>query len=414
MKAKIIENLNNPSALEKLYRSDKNNFERAFKAIYENDPTNNTLEIWKARLQYKEISKSLYSKNEFGWAAVLIILAGLLANIGNLKAINGELFYTRNTAFIIIPFLATFFLLKQNASVNKKIITAILFGISAIYVNLLPNLPVSSSIQLTYIHLPIFLWSILGYAFVGSDYTNNQKRIGFIKYNGDLLVISVVIVLAGMLFTAITIGLFELIGINIAQFYMQYIAIWGIAGVPILATYLINTNPQIINKVTPIIAKIFTPLAFINLTIYLITLISKGKYPHHDRNLLLIYNALLVGVLALIFFSVAEIDKNKKGYYNSVLLLGLSVLTIVINTIALSAISFRIFEFGVTPNRIAVLGSNLLVFVNLIIVSLQIIKSIKNNTELHIVQESIAKYLPIYALWAGIVAFLIPLIFSFK
>ena len=414
MKAKIIENINNPSALEKLYRSDKNNFEKAFEAIYEHEPTNNTFEIWKARLQYKEISKSLYSKNEFGWAAVLIIIAGLLANIGNLKAINGELFYTRNTAFIIIPFIATFFLLKQNASVNKKIITAILFGISAIYVNLLPNLPVSSSIQLTYIHLPIFLWSILGYAFVGSDYTNNQKRIGFIKYNGDLLVISVVIVLAGMLFTAITIGLFELIGINIAQFYMQYIAIWGIAGVPILATYLINTNPQIINKVTPIIAKIFTPLAFINLTIYLITLISKGKYPHHDRNLLLIYNALLVGVLALIFFSVAEIDKNKKGYYHSVLLLGLSVLTIVINAIALSAISFRIFEFGVTPNRIAVLGSNLLVFANLIIVSMQIIKSIKNNTELHIVQESIAKYLPIYALWAGIVAFLIPLIFSFK
>jgi hypothetical protein len=225
---------------------------------------------------------------------------------------------------------------------------------------------------------------------------------------------SILILLAGMLFTVITIGLFELIGMNIAQFYMKYIVIWGIAGVPILATYLMNTNPQIINKVTPIIAKIFTPLAFINLTIYLFTLMSRGKYPHHDRNLLLIYNALLVGVLALIFFSVAEIDKNKKGYYQSVLLLGLSVLTIVINAIALSAISFRIFEYGITPNRIAVLGSNLLVFANLIIVSVHIIKCIKNNAELTTVQESIAKYLPIYAIWVGLVAFIIPIIFNFK
>jgi len=413
MKEKMLENINNPTVLEQLYRSDKKNFEKAFDEIYVLDPKHTTLEIWKARLQYNEASSSLYSKKELVWTLILILIAGIIANIGNLKAVDGELFYTRNTAFIIIPFLAIFFLLQQNAGKRIKIIVAVLFIISAIYINLLPNLRISSTIQLTYIHLPIFLWCVLGYAFVGED-NNNIKRIGFLKYNGDLLVMSILILLAGMLFTVITIGLFELIGMNIAQFYMQYIVIWGIAGVPILATYLMNTNPQIINKVTPIIAKIFTPLAFINLTIYLFTLMSRGKYPHHDRNLLLIYNALLVGVLALIFFSVAEIDKNKKGYYQSVLLLGLSVLTIVINAIALSAISFRIFEYGITPNRIAVLGSNLLVFANLIIVSVHIIKCIKNNAELTTVQESIAKYLPIYAIWVGLVAFIIPIIFNFK
>ncbi len=414
MKEKIVENLNNPTVLEQLYRSDKTNFEKAFDSVYANEPNNTTLEVWKQRLHYKEPSNSLFSKKELVWAVMLIFIAGLIANIGNLKAVNGELFYTRNTAFIIIPFVAAFFLLKQNAGNRIKIIVAVLFGISAIYINLLPNLQTSSSIQLTYIHLPIFLWCVLGYAYVGEDYNNNIKRIGFLKYNGDLLVMSVVIMLAGMLFSGITFGLFELIGVKIQLFYMQYIAIWGIAGVPIIATYLISTNPQIINKVTPIIAKIFTPLAFINLTIYLITLISKGKYPHHDRNLLLIYNALLVGVLALIFFSIASAGKNKKGNYNSLLILGLSILTIVINGIALSAISFRIFEYGVTPNRIVVLGTNLLVFVNLLLVAGQIIKAIKSNTALTTVQESIAKYLTVYAIWVGLVAFLIPIIFSFK
>jgi hypothetical protein len=227
-------------------------------------------------------------------------------------------------------------------------------------------------------------------------------------------VISVILFLAGMLFTVLTIGLFELIGMNIAEFYVKYIGIWGISAIPILGTYLINTNPQIINKVTPIIAKIFTPLVFINLTIYLVILIGKGKYPHQDRNLLLIYNALLVGVMALIFFSVAEIEKNKKGYYSTIILLGLSVLTIIINGIALSAISYRLLEYGITPNRIAVLGTNIIIFVNLMMVAVQLLKAIRNNTSLTEVQNSTAKYLPIYAIWVGLVAFLLPLIFGYK
>jgi hypothetical protein len=129
---------------------------------------------------------------------------------------------------------------------------------------------------------------------------------------------------------------------------------------------------------------------------------------------LLIYNALLVGVMALIFFSVAEIEKNKKGYYQSILLLVLSILTIIINGIALSAISYRLFEYGITPNRIAVLGGNILIFVNLLMVALQLVKAIKHNAQLTEVQNSIAKYLPVYAIWVGLVAFLLPLFFSYK
>ena len=195
---------------------------------------------------------------------------------------------------------------------------------------------------------------------------------------------------------------------------MERIAIWGIGAIPIFGTYLVDQNPQIINKVTPIIAKIFTPLAFVNLTIYLITLIYTGKYPHHDRNLLLTYNALLVGVLALIFFSVAEAGKNNNKMYHAVLLLGLSVLTIIINSIALTAISYRILEYGLTPNRIAVLGGNVLIFINLLIVSYRLMQVVKSKAEISNVEQAIARYLPVYAVWTGLVAILIPVLFGFK
>jgi hypothetical protein len=414
MKEELIKNLRNPEQLEKLYRSNKSEFTQAFNLIYPEFKDQLNIQFWNERINYKEEKVFQFSSKEFKVVLLLVVLAGLLANISNFSFINPELFFSRNTSFIIIPFIAIYFLWKQNLSVKMGLKVLGIMLASVLFINLLPNPLISASINLTYIHLPIFLWSVAGLAYLGNEIYDNQKRINFLKYNGDLLVICVVLFLAGLLFTLITFGLFELIGIKMEEFYVKHIAIWAIGGIPIIGTYLISNNPKIINKVTPIIAKIFTPLVFVNLTIYLVTLISKGKYPHHDRNLLLIYNALLVGVLALIFFSVAEIEKNKKGYFNSILLFGLSILTIIVNAIALSAICYRLFEYGITPNRIAVLGGNILIFINLLLVSFQLLKAIRNNAELNEVQNSVAKYLPIYAIWTGLVTFLIPFIFSFK
>jgi len=224
----------------------------------------------------------------------------------------------------------------------------------------------------------------------------------------------VIMYISGMLFSVITFGLFELIGLKIEQFYVQHIAIWGIAAIPIIATYLIQVNPQLINKVSPIIAKIFTPLVFLNLFIYLIAVVYTGKYPYNDRNLLLVFNVLLIGVLALILFSIAETSKTSKSKFSLVLLFGLSILTIIVNSIALSAITFRIMEWGITPNRIAVLGGNILIFINLVLVSYKLLMSARGKAEVESVESSIALFLPIYGIWTGLVCFLFPILFHFK
>ena len=414
MKSEILQNIDNPKELENLYRSDKLGFKKAFNLIYADHASHPNFQIWDLRLNFGEDGLSFGNRKELWFAFILTLIAGIVANISNLNGIQTELFFTRNTSFIIIPFLSVYFLKKQAVAVKQIVFVAVLFSVSAIYINIIPDLPQSSSIQLAYIHLPLFLWTLLGYSYLGNNTLDNEKRINFLKYNGDLIIMVAIIMLSCFLFTVITFGLFQLIGYKIEAFYMKHIAIWAIAGIPIFATYLISNNPNIINKVSPIIAKIFTPLVFINLTVYLITLIYAGKYPYNDRKLLLIYNALLVGVLALIFFSVAESETRAKNNYKTILLLGLSILTIIVNAIALSAISFRILELGITPNRVAVLGGNVLIFIHLIIVSYSLLKVLINKAEAVAIENSIAKYLPAYAIWAGIVAFLFPLLFGFK
>jgi hypothetical protein len=223
-----------------------------------------------------------------------------------------------------------------------------------------------------------------------------------------------ILLLSTFLFSAITIGLFQLIDIQIEKFYTQYILIWLLAAIPIMANYFIQNNAQLINRVSPIIAKIFTPLVCINLFIYVLTMIITKKFPYQDRNLLLLFNVLLIGVMALILFTIAETASSPKSKFNLVMLFILSILTIIVNGIALYAISFRINEYGISPNRIAVLGSNLLIFINLLKVAYQLYSSIFKNEVVEAIEDSIARYLPIYGIWAGIVAFIIPILFQFK
>ena len=234
-----------------------------------------------------------------------------------------------------------------------------------------------------------------------------------LRPNGDLVVMTAIILIAGILLTMITLGLFSLINVRI-EGYFEYIVTFGLSASPIVGTYLVQQNPQLVNKVSPVIAKVFAPLVLITLIIYLTAVISTGKDPYNDREFLLIFNMLLIGVMAIILFSIAEKYNQSNSKIGTFLLLGLSIVTVIINGIALSAIVFRISEWGITPNRLAVLGGNILILINLIIVTINLFKTLKKNEQIENVEKSIATFLPIYSVWTVIVVFLFPILFGFK
>jgi len=414
MNERILAHIDNPVQLEKLYRENNAEFKKHFNEIYPNYKDKLGLQVWNERLNYESDKIALGSENEILAVIVFILVGGLIANIPNITGINEESFFSKNVALIVFSILSAYFIWRQKINLNKILLPVIAIVISAIYINLIPDYNKSDSAMLVGIHLPLFLWSILGYVYIGASLKNNTKKIEFLKFNGDLIIMCAIILLSCMVFTLITFGLFELINIKIEENYFKYFAVWWIAAIPMIASFLLQNNPQLISKVSPIIAKIFTPLVFINLLVYLTAVIYTGKYPYNDRNLLLVFNVLLIGVMALILFSVAEAGKNNKGLFTLYILFGLSFLTIIINSIALSAISFRILQYGMTPNRIAVLGGNILIFIHLLIVSFKLYKNVRNKAKLEEVETSIAQFLPIYSIWTAIIVFILPFIFNFK
>jgi len=414
MREEIINNLENPRQLEKLYRDNKSAFKREFNLIFNDIQENPAAQVWNERLNFENEEISWGTNNELIFIIVAALIAGLIAKIPDLTTMKADYFYPRNIAFIVFPLLTAYFSWKQKIHGKKLIISLTAILISILYINILPNNDKSDTLALACIHLPIFLWTVLGFSFVSDNLKSNQRRLDFLRYNGDLVVMTTIILIAGAILTGITLGLFSLIDIKIEEFYFKYVVVWGLAASPIVGTYLVRTNPQLVNKVSPVIAKVFTPLVLVTLVIYLFAVIGTGKDPYNDRDFLLIFNMLLIGVMAIILFSIAETSKNAGSKTGTILLLALSIVTIIVNGIALSAILFRISEWGITPNRLAVLGGNILILTNLLMVTIKLFKATQNKSETENIEKSITSFLPFYSLWTIFVTFIFPIIFNFK
>lgn len=419
METKIKENIDNPEQLEKLYRTDKKGFQKAFNEIYQEIADFKMADFWKARLNFdfQSDSKIKVRKTDILFLIVTCLITGFLVKLPQIFDIklNDYFYYEKNVGLVILLGLSAYsFLTKIKINTKQLIISTVVFGLSAIYINLLPSDRDSHSINLAYIHLPLLLWCLYGLIFIDFDTKDKTKRIDYIKYNGDIAILAAIILIAGGLLTGVTLGLFSAIDLKIENFYFEYIVILGLVSSPIVATYIVKNYPSVTNKIAPIIASIFSPLVLITLIIYLISIAITGKDPYNDRDFLIVFNLMLLGVMAIIVFSVSETSVNKRQRFSELTLFILTIVTLVVDLIALSAILYRLGEFGFTPNRTAVLGSNLLIFGNLILIMIDLYKVGFKGKEIKTVELTIAKYLPIYTVWTIFVTFGLPFIFGLK
>jgi hypothetical protein len=419
MKAKIKEHINDPGKLEQLYRADRKAFKSGFEQIYPEIQETGPAEYWKIRLDYEKIPER-NGKTDLREILILIsacFISGLLIKIPDILniAMKDFPFYEKNAAIIVFSGLTFYFVLANRIFDLRKIafiLTA--FFLLAIYVNLLPQDITSSTINLVYIHLPLLLWFIYGLVFIDFDLTDRKKRIGYIRYNGDLAVLMAVLAISGGILTGITVGLFDAIGIKIEEFYMENVVLVGAVSVPIVATYIFNSYSSITDKIAPVIAGIFSPIVLLTALVYLLALTFSGRDLYSDREFLLIFNIMLIGVMAVIVFSISEASASVKHKFNGLIIFSLSVITVIIDLIALSAIFYRLGSFGITPNRLSVMGSNILILGNIVLIVVDMFRVSFGGKRYGDVELTISRYLPAYLIWIIFVVFGFPLIFGLK
>ena len=86
---------------------------------------------------------------------------------------------------------------------------------------------------------------------------------------------------------------------------------------------------------------------------------------------------------------------------------------LVLDAMVLGAMIARIGDLGFTPNRLATLGLNLVLLVNLAGAALLSLRFLKRQTTFHRLERWQISYLPIFALWAVTVVVVLPPLFGF-
>jgi fumarate reductase subunit C len=407
----IRDSFDQPSLLEKLYRANKSDFRKSFEELYPELKGHPVAETWKARLDYWKPNFNWGTKKDRIFLIFLIISAGLFAKIPFWMQWDIDQFYGKNIGFFLFSFTSLLFI-YLSPSKKPIIIYSVVTVMGGLYINLAPFESSSVTFQLVVVHLGLVLAGITGVAWLGTNLSNLQQRIEMVKFGANLIIITGLLTLSFGLMTAITFGLYEAIGLDIERVFSTVILPTIGPSIPLISSFILFHNPKIINQISGIIAKLFTPLACLVLLIFIWSYWTGNQDAFENREALLIFNVLLIGVLVLIFFSVINIQ-DRNNHSTAIMILILNALALVVNMIALSGIVYRLNTYGITPNRMAILGSNILILTTLGFTLISLLKVIAKKKNIVYVGLVMVKFLPIYLEWFAIVAITWPLFFGF-
>ena len=309
MNRTIQEYLNQPNELEKLYRKDSEQFKARFNELYPSVEHTDIVNVWYERLNYREDMLSEFNRKDFIGAILIALLSGLSSRLV-FYFIQENLINPINSIFTIMGFISIYFIVKNQLSKKLLLILLTLFGFVVWNVNSIQN-PSSDVSILVYLHVPIFMWIVIGASYLSDEYRNNQKRLTFLRFNGEFIVLYTIMAISGIILTGITMQLFTMINLDISEFYFTNIVLIGVASVSILTTYLVDLNFNFVRNIAPLIAKLFGPLVLITLILFMIMVIITGQNPFIDREFLLVFNIVLLVVLAISLFSIIESSESK-------------------------------------------------------------------------------------------------------
>ncbi len=414
--------LDSPEELERIYRQDPRGFEMAFPDLFNQHPDSLILQTWRARLSYPEEKPAPAETGYRGPFLVVLLVtlaAGTLLILPNFfDAFKTDWWISRNVPTIVLLALTAYFVIRRFPGPRILSVLLGLSAASAIYINLLPNPTRSDTILLSTLHLPFFIWAQFGLAYAGKQWRETGARVNFIRFNGDLFIYSTLFVLGSGVLVGLATALFSLLSNQMAndfgEFFMRYLFWYGLVAIPLLATFLIERIPGGKIPFAAILARVFSPLFLILVVAYLLATLVSQRSPFLDRDVLIVFNLLLAVVLAICVFSILERPANPRGSTQDMINLALAAVTLLLDGLALSAILFRLTSFGLTPNRIAVLGANLLFFVHLVGICFYYIRLLIRRGSLEQLEGWIVQYLPAYAVWVLFVTAAFPFIFRFR
>ncbi len=347
-------------------------------------------------------------------AAALAIKLPLLFGIGFFDA-QGELavFYLRNLSLFVLPFLAGYFAWRRVLGPPGRVWLAVPFIAAAVIVNVTPFATDGSTLVLAILHLPIALWLAVGYAYSGGRWRDHNRRMDFIRFSGEWFIYYALIAFGGGVLMGFTMFIFHAIGLDAETLVGSWVLPCGATGAVLIAAWLVEAKQSVIENMAPVLTRVFTPLFTALLLVFLVTMFWTGSGIKVEREVLIGFDLLLVLVLGLLLYSISARDPQAKPGGFDALQFILVICAILVDALALWAIAARITEFGFSPNKVAALGENLVLLVNLGWSAVLYGRFLAGRGSFARLARWQTAYLPVYAVWAWIVVAVFPILFGF-
>jgi hypothetical protein len=341
------------------------------------------------------------------------VLAIKLPTLFGLGFDDSEEFYVRNAGLLVLAPLAVYFAWRRRLGAVAIAVVAGLFAVGAVAVNAYPVDTDSQSIVLSAIHLPLALWFVIGLAYMGGEWRSGPKRMDFIRFTGEWFIYFVLIDMGGGVLTAFTAGVFGAIDVDAEVFISEWLVPCGAAAAVIVAAWLVEAKQSVIENMAPVLTRVFTPLFALTLVAALVAIGVTTNAIDVERDMLILFDLLLVVVLGLVLYSISARDAAAKPGAFDWMQLALVVSALLIDILVLVAILGRITEWGFTPNKSAALGENLILFVNLAWTAWLYFAILRRRKRFAQLEQWQTDYMPVYAAWAAAVVLIVPPLFSF-
>jgi hypothetical protein len=384
--------------------------------------------LWKQLVVPPEADASTKaaSRREFLVVIVCALAAALAIKVPaafGLDLSDDAGFYQRNLGLFALAPLAAYFCWRRRVQPDVIATVAALFALGVIGANVYRLDADSQSHTLTTIHLPLALWLVVGVAYAAGEWRSSRKRMDFIRFTGEWFIYFVLISLGGGVLTGITVGIFDQIGVDAGPFVENWLLPCGAMGAVVVSAWLVEAKQSVIENMAPVLTRVFTPLFTAALLAFLVAVVWTGVGQDGDRDIfifgldvdrdiLIIFDLLLVIVLGLLLYAISARDPAAPPGLFDRLQLALVVSALLIDIIVLLSITSRITEWGFTPNRSAALGENIILLTNLAWSAWLLLRFTRHREPFASVEVWQTRYLSVYAAWAWTVVLLFPLVFE--
>jgi hypothetical protein len=432
----IREAREDPERLEGIYQEARQNaetddFQAGLLAAYEESPENMLLAAWYYRMQQAAPEEPRERKAGVNWklAIPLSILTSLVLWL--ITAEEGPMFLDHLPYFVIFwsPIAALFSVgfLAGTAKRNyaRTLIITIALLLSGLYVFLISS-GLSENSQTRYldlmaIHLPLLAWVTLGITVLGFK-SSYQDRFAFLIKSIETMITAGLYLIFGMVLGGITFGMFAALNVEIPEPIMRLVLVGGFGLLPTLAVatmYDPTAGPkeqdftQGLSKFIATMMRLLLPLTLAVLVIYTFVIPFNFMEPFHQREVLIVYNALLFGIMGLLMGATPirtdELEPRTQRWLR-IGILATAILGALISIYALSAIVYRTLDWGITVNRLAVIGWNT---INIGILIALIVKQFKDGQQRWVesLQQVFSFGTNFYVAWGLFLLVTIPLLF---